>query len=386
MKQKTRDFPSLVSHVLQGAEDFRYQLSGYDKLWDIIFPHPEGSPQRVRILQYRETRYIFHVDGESCHLEVSPDGTISPSDSLAFSGRSWLQMEDVEAQWRPLFEGMKKWLGRVRKEWIKAAREMQDLYPLSRRFGYISKALVDASLPDLYHLDKELGGEACDAFIKLVEEGYFNRDSDRIIETMTARDFFAYCRIAYIAGKRPDDTVDEQLTGREMYKHYADGRHEGLLDIDETSAEEFSAWIDGSHPKRDTGGHPWEIKRGGNTTHIDLFVTRPHYRKEGFLVTLRAPALGRLAEALRMVLEIHREGLPIGFDDAEGVRKRLLGQDNIGIIPEYDPLHRANQRFDKTKDVYEVLYFSDLGRYKRRLTRFITWEPLPLLLPAGIPE
>jgi hypothetical protein len=28
------------------------------------------------------------------------------------------------------------------------------------------------------------------------------------------------------------------------------------------------------------------------------------------------------------------------FHDPEGVRKRLLGQDNIGIIPNYSSLHR----------------------------------------------
>lgn len=49
---------------------------------------------------------------------------------------------------------------------------------------------------------------------------------------MNAGDFFRYCRIAYLAGRRPDDAVDERLTGRELYRRYADGRHEGLLDID----------------------------------------------------------------------------------------------------------------------------------------------------------
>jgi len=32
--------------------------------------------------------------------------------------------------------------------------------------------------------------------------------------------------------------------------------------------EEFADWIDGKHSQKTVGGHPWEIKRGGNTTHI----------------------------------------------------------------------------------------------------------------------
>jgi hypothetical protein len=41
-----------------------------------------------------------------------------------------------------------------------------------------------------------------------------------------------------------------------MYERYADGRHEGLLDIDGDSAQAFADWIDGTHPKRGCGGHP----------------------------------------------------------------------------------------------------------------------------------
>ena len=94
---------------------------------------------------------------------------------------------------------------------------------------------------------------------------------------MTSNEFFEYCRVAYLAGQREDDHVDANLSGREMYERYADGTDEGLLQIDGDSKEEFAAWIDGKHPKKTSGSHPWEIKRGGNTTHIDLSVSRPKY-------------------------------------------------------------------------------------------------------------
>lgn len=60
-------------------------------------------------------------------------------------------------------------------------------------------------------------------------------------------------------------------------RRFADGRHEGLLDIDEDSTDEFGDWIDGTHPKRSG----WCSR-----------------------YTLR--------------------GLPIGVADPEGVRKRWL--------------------------------------------------------------
>jgi hypothetical protein len=65
-------------------------------------------------------------------------------------------------------------------------------------------------------------------------------------------------------------------------------------------------------------------------------------------------------------------------------RKWLLAQDNIGIVPCYRWLHRANQRFGKDEDVYDVMHYDDLGRFKRRIRPFIVWEPLPVLRPAGL--
>ncbi len=272
----------------------------------------------------------------------------------------------------------------VRKDWIKANKQIQVGYPLSYRYGLAPNALIRFSLPDAYRLDKDLGSKKTLQLVHLVEDGFFLKPENTEVGSMTAADYFQYCRIAYIAGKRKGETVDESLSGREMYSRYADGRHEGLLEIDPDSEQEFADWLDGKHPKRGAGGHPWEIKRGGNTTHIDLIVSRPSmYRSEGFKVELHGESIGRMAETIRMFLAIHAAELPISIANPEGVRKRLLAQDNIGIIPSYASLHRANQHFGQEKDVFDVMHFDDLGRFKRRIIPFITWESLPILRPMG---
>jgi hypothetical protein len=185
----------------------------------------------------------------------------------------------------------------------------------------------------------------------------------------------------------PQERWHHVLVTRYAETHFfrADGRHDGLLDIRADSPDEFEAWLDGKHPLRSTGGHPWEIKRGGNTTHIDLAVYRPHDRNGGYRVELIAPSIGRLAEAVRMLLAIHAAKLPIAIDDPEGTCARIQAQDNIGIVPGHDTLHRASAEFDKHLHVYDVLHYADLGRRKRRLAHFISWRPLPLLVPRTIP-
>ncbi len=377
-------FEDEVYAFLKELDRFDYDLSCADLVWDLIFPDNKGRWYHVHVIKYRHTFYISHIDGNSCALEAVPKKSVQVMVSSGISSYEY-GSDDPTVIWGLIIASAHSWLKSVKKNWIKANKRIQELYPLNRRFGIVPNSLIRASLADIYRLDKELGKVKSRKFIRLVEEGYFHKGKNIIVESMTAKDYFDYCRIAYIAGRREDDFVDEGLSGREMYKRYADGRHEGLLDIDANSKQEFSDWIDGKHPKRTSGGHPWEIKRGGNTTHIDLSVSRPSfYRKEGFKIELCAPSISRLKETVQMFLAIHNASFPISIADPEGIRKRLLAQDNIGIIPCYESLHRANQHFRENQHVYDVLHYDDLGRYKRRITPFITWEPLPVLKPKDI--
>ena len=362
--------------------DFSYELSALDRVWNILFPDKGEKWHHLHVNKYKHTFYITDVDGGGGSLEVEQKMGVRAMDSMGSPSYSVENHGQLATVWETLIESARKWLKVARKDWIKANKRIQVEYPLRHRYGVALNALIRASLPDVYRLDKELGKGRTWKLVRLVEDGFFLKTENTEVSSMTAADYFQYCRIAYIAGKRKEETVDESLSGREMYSRYADGRHEGLLDIDPASEQEFADWIDGTHPKREQGGHPWEIKRGGNTTHIDLTVSRPSsYRQEGFKVELRGESIGRMVETMRMFLAIHEAKFPISIANPEGVRKRLLAQDNIGFIPSYASLHRANQHFSQDEDVFDVMHYDDLGRFKRRITPFVTWEPLPILKP-----
>jgi len=361
---------------------FSYELSALDRVWNILFPDKGEKWNHLHVNKYKHTFYITHVGGGGGSLEVEPKKGVRVMDSTGVSSYSVENHGQLATVWKPLIASARVWLKVARKDWIKANKRIQVNYPLRHRYGVAPNSLIRASLPDVYRLDKELGNDRTRKLVHLVEDGFFLKSENTEVSSMTAADYFKYCRIAYIAGKRKEETVNESLSGREMYSLYADGRHEGLLDIDPASEQEFADWIDGKHPKRGGGGHPWEIKRGGNTTHIDLSVSRPSsYRQECFKVELRGESISRMVETMRMFLSIHEAKLPISIANPGGVRKRLLAQDNIGIIPSYASLHRANQHFNLDEDVFDVMHYDDLGRFKRRITPFVTWEPLPILKP-----
>ena len=375
-----------IFDFLEELREFSYEMSVSDRIWNIRFPDPQEQWHHLHISQYQSTFYMTHVEGKGGCLEVEPRKSVQVMESMGMASsypfENYVQLIPI---WESLIPSARRWLKTVRQNWIRANYRMQADYPLQYRYGIVSNALIRASLPDIYRLDTELGTAKTRKLVRLVEEGFFMKAENTEVSSMTAADYFQYCKIAYIAGKEKGEKIDDSLSGREMYTRYADGRHEGLLDIDPNSEQEFTAWIDGTHPKRLGGGHPWEIKRGGNTTHINLAVFRPSpYRKEGFKIELRGESIGRMVETMRMLLAIHAAKLPISIANPESVRKRLLGQDNIGIIPSYVFSHRANQHFDRDQEVFDVMHYNDLGRYKRRITPFITWEPLTLLRPREI--
>ena len=372
------NFEKNINALLKKLLQFEYRIESVDHLWDIIFRDKENKYYHIRIVKSHKIFYLIDIVGKLCTLEIKRSENVRASSS----GFNSYEDNDLSKIWGSLITSACEWLDFVKKSWIKAAKEIYESYPLNRRYGIVPNSVIRFSLPDLYQIDEELGKAKTKKFIRLVEEGYFYTAKNTIRETMTTNDYFEYCRIAYLAGKRRNEHIDKSLTGREMYERYADGRNEGLLEINPNSTTEFADWIDDKHPKRSRGGHPWEIKRGGNTTHIDLSVSRPSYDNTNFIVSLGGASISRLKETICMFLGIHEAGLPISISDPEGIRKRLLAQDNIGIFPSYHSLHRADQYFHEHDDVYDVLYFDDLGKYKRRIKPFITWEPLPILKPV----
>lgn len=366
--------------LVKNLEEFSYELSILDRVWNILFPDQGKRWHHLHVNKYKHIFYITHVSGDGGVLEVEPESGVRAMDPLRGASYSIENHAQLAELWVPLIVSVRKWLGFVRTDWVKTTKRILVEYPLRYRYGIVPNAFVRDSLPDIYRLDRELGKHRALRLVRLVEDGFFLKAENMEVPSMTASDYFEYCKIAYIAGACKKGAVDDSLSGREMYRRYADGRNEGLLDIDPASEREFADWIDGKHPKRGAGGHPWEIRRGGNTTHIDLVVSRPSlYRREGFKVELQGESIGRMVETMRMFLAIHEAGLPISIANPEGVRKRLLAQDNIGIIPFFASLHRANQHFDQDKDVFDVMHYDTFGRFKRRITPFITWEPLPIL-------
>ena len=126
-----------------------------------------------------------------------------------------------------------------------------------------------------------------------------------------------------------------------------------------------AGWDNWYFDRNRSGGHPWEVCRGGNSTHIDLYVchdehylsyllrsgqiTEDEYNRRmvnaGYYFSVRGKSWGRSVEAVNFFVAIREAGYPVMLEDAEGILARFEGTDLIGIVPANSPTCYCEDRF-----------------------------------------
>jgi hypothetical protein len=173
-------------------------------------------------------------------------------------------------------------------------------------------------------------------------------DINPIIRSMTAKDFYDYCQMGYLANdyKR---IRKEEMTSKEMYYAMADGRDCGLKDVELDSEEAFRYWY---HHGAHCGGHPWEICSGGNSTHISLYVREV---EGGWQLTLAGSSCVRVLETVKMALALFRNSIPFQLHEAEEILRMVSGTDYIGIVPEWMTPRYCSSHFPKEDRIIDCM-------------------------------
>lgn len=163
-----------------------------------------------------------------------------------------------------------------------------------------------------------------EGFLNLISEQKGQEPAGDYQKGMTSGMFYSYCSEGYIANSYNNI---EAYTPKELYYRYADGRDEGLAKIDEESGDDFDIWY---HDKDRYGGHPWEVCRGGNSTHIDLRILESD---KGYYLGLKGKSMSRSVETIKFYIALRGIGVATYLFDSEEITARLLQKDLIGIVP-----------------------------------------------------
>lgn len=343
-----------------------------DSYWSFYIPVTINRWEKLSITLYNKNYYFLFAGSnfEMCYPEKKKE----------------IEWDHPELKWI-VFE-VPKIIKEIQKDLGVYYRQLHQKLPTKYRWGLVPRKAVNIHVHDIMRPDLDLGSRSTDKIVRWIEKNQHNKF--KIDKPMTLNIYLKYCKVAYMANAKKLG-ITENKSGMELYKRYADNRHEGLLDIDPNSSEAFNKWYSGSR----FGGHPWEIYRGGNTTHISLGIHKvddwrldKDSKTPEYEIFLNGLSTVRLVETARIALAFIEEGMPFTFSNADEVRKKLLGLDNIGIVPEWYSTHRANQSFVTGLDVHDCLQLHDLTPQEKKLLKpYFSWLPLSVILPsAGKPK
>ena len=223
--------------------------------------------------------------------------------------------------------------------------------PYKHRKGVIKRKF-------LWEIDNK---EKADTFIGLSEETYKKfcnyiengeNSIERIsrIENFTARDFFTACAIGYKACSY--EGTDLPII--DQYLKHADGRDEGLTGRrfdcggDGINLDDSEAWNKWYNDRSHSGGHPWEVCRGGNSTHVSLYVSNYNRNEmKGYYFVVSGKSFGRAVETVNFYVAIKESGYPIVIDDGDAILARLKATDYVGIVPHMVSTRYCESLFDE---------------------------------------
>jgi hypothetical protein len=303
------DFGSYKEYLKEGS------VTNYEEfvdLWNYYYPY-EKKWYNFSISSY-ENEYYFYFDSELT-FHIRDTETFDAVDCSSFELVEWLEYKVNET------------IVKIKTDQYEYNRYISKNLPHKKRFGRILRSSYWTIFPDEGDIFKEAFPEESIAILeKIVWESLKNK-SNLTMSKLSAGDYFRFCEIAYDANEYFKDKK-EKLTSKEKYLAMADGRDCGLRNLDENSEAEFAAWY-----KKDShcGGHPWEICRGGNSTHISLYLCQT---ENAWILRLAGSSSTRVVETVKIAIAFYLKNIPFILEKAREIFRMITGIDFIGIVPE----------------------------------------------------
>ncbi len=234
--------------------------------------------------------------------------------------------------------------------------------PYFHRIGVVSRGDVWACEPESRAaLFDGMDSDTFEAFCSYAALDAEDASKINRLPSMTGNDFLAACALGYEAcGYDLCGKDGKRLPLDDLYLRYADGRDEGLtgkgMDLHSGPGVDLlssDAWEEWYFNRNRIGGHPWEVCRGGNSTHVSLFVCHDGPETElrhrlgelsdaefqeskkswGYYYAVAGKAWNRSVEAVSFYVALKRAGLPAVLCDARAILARFKGEDLIGVVP-----------------------------------------------------
>ena len=307
---KISDFGSYKEYL---EEEQVTNYEEFTELWDYYYPD-EKKWYSFSVSRYENQHFLFFDSELTFHIKGDQE-VVDDSDCLNTKLTEWLKGKVIET------------IGKIESNQSQYNRYISENLLYKKRFGRIKRSQYWNIFPYEGRIfRKAFPKESINILKKVVEQSAKDMSDLKIIK-ITSGDFFRFCEIAYDANNYFKDKK-ENLTPKEKYIDRSDGRDCGLKKLDENSESEFVKWYKNCS---NCGGHPWEICRGGNSTHISLYVSQI---ENGWILRLAGSSRGRVVETAKMAIAFYLSNILFVLEEAEEIFRMITGTDYIGILPE----------------------------------------------------
>ena len=281
----------------------------YEELWESWYPEEE---KWFEFLAVEDEKYGYRSIVMNNSLVIEINQTKQPGVDLDLSEFTGWIIDQIKGCMKKLKAGT--YMDYVRKNLSAECRtgtilmsELWSIHPQVKENLY--EGLTKEDVAEFLSLMKK-------------QPDYADELTDRI-HNMTVSDFYYFCAVGYQA--MGYEGCDKPT--KDQYYLHADGRDEGLSELAPYSPEAFETWLT---DRRMRNGHPWEVCRGGNSTHISLY---PQKDKKGYYLILRGSSWARSTEAIQFYLALIRAEIPVFLYEGDIIARRMTGEEKIGIVP-----------------------------------------------------
>lgn len=338
-------------------------IEEFDLLWKDFYPE-ETKWYEFGTSKYRSERFFFFDDKLFATVNVE-----QPPSDIKFYYSEGLKMF---IDW--LHDRIASEINKLRENPQEYNDNIKTNLSWAKRYGRIRRMEFWNILgEEAIRTDLNLGEEKIQILREIV--GEMEGSSGGGLDKMTANEFFRICEICYDANDYFKDQKTP-LTPPEKYLAMSDGRDAGLRNIPGNSQEEFYKWY---HGEEKVGAHPWEICRGGNSTHISLFVseTGNHWK-----ISLEGSSIGRVEETVRMAVALHEKKVPFELYNAEEILNMITGNDFIGIVPDNVFPRYCHNLFPREDRIIDFMNLKFFDEFIPAIIDKTYWYPLEEIVPA----
>lgn len=351
-----RSFGSYKEYHDAGEVESRHD---FEELWLSFYPEKEKWYE-FAVARYENVGY-YYIDSNL--VFQFPFGTAENKDAYPIQNKL--------AGW--LLEKVTQTVKSIKDNPVAYNQNIKDNLPFRRRLGKIQrKDFWKIFSDEKKHFKKGISPEMIEIINKV--RAIPNEGPKNLLSSMTAGDFFRYCEMGYDANDYFRKST-KPLTARDKYRLMADGRDCGLMQVNLTSVRAFAHWYS---KESHCGGHPWEICRGGNSTHISLFI---HKNNDGWYLRLAGSSCMRVVETVRFAAALYTNNIPFILSDAEEIYRMIRGVDYIGVVPETVFPRYCHSLFNEKE---RIIDFMNLGFEKTdELIKLTKWYPIREILPEN---